>query len=308
MFKSDSFFKWLCLASAALIGILMLGFFIQLTVSSSEIWQTYGLGFLASRDWDPVNDHYGALPSIVGTLVTTTISLIIALPLAFSAALYLVDARPLIGEVLGHAIDLLAAIPSIIYGMWGLFVLAPLMQDYVEPFLVETLKLSSLPVVGKYIGSDYNGFGLLTAGIILSIMILPYICAILRDVFLMTPPMLRESAYGIGCTKWETAKDIVLRYGIRGILGAIFIGLGRALGETMAVLFVIGNIMDMPENLLSGATTIASTLANNFPEADGLQRSALFALGLVLLTMSFGIQILAQYYLHATSAKRGEER
>ncbi|HOG50389.1 MAG TPA: phosphate ABC transporter permease subunit PstC, partial [Lentisphaeria bacterium] len=304
MFKSDSFFKWFCLASAALIGILMLGFFIQLTVSSSEIWRTYGFGFLISRDWDPVNDHYGALPSIVGTLVTTTIALIIALPLAFSAALYLVDARPLIGEVLGHAIDLLAAIPSIIYGMWGLFVLAPLMQDYVEPFLVETLKLNSLPFIGKFIGSDYNGFGLLTAGIILSIMILPYICAILRDVFLMTPPMLRESAYGIGCTKWETAKDITLRYGIRGILGAIFIGLGRALGETMAVLFVIGNIMDMPENLLSGATTIASTLANNFPEADGLQRSALFALGLVLLTMSFGIQILAQYYLHATSAKR----
>ncbi len=308
MFKSDSLFKWLCLVSASIIGILMLGFFIQLTVSSSEIWQTYGLGFLASRDWDPVNDHYGALPSIVGTLVTTAISLIIALPLAFSAALYLVDARPLVGEILGHAIDLLAAIPSIIYGMWGLFVLAPLMQDYVEPFLVETLKLNTLPVVGKYVGSDYNGFGLLTAGIILSIMILPYICAILRDVFLMTPPMLRESAYGIGCTKWETAKDIILRYGIRGILGAVFIGLGRALGETMAVLFVIGNIMDMPENLLSGATTIASTLANNFPEADGLQRSALFALGLVLLVMSFSIQILAQYYLHATSAKRGEER
>jgi phosphate transport system permease protein len=308
MFKSDSLFKWLCLVSASIIGILMLGFFIQLTVSSSEIWQTYGLGFLVSRDWDPVNDHYGALPSIVGTLVTTAISLIIALPLAFSAALYLVDARPLVGEILGHAIDLLAAIPSIIYGMWGLFVLAPLMQDYVEPFLVETLKLNTLPVVGKYVGSDYNGFGLLTAGIILSIMILPYICAILRDVFLMTPPMLRESAYGIGCTKWETAKDIILRYGIRGILGAVFIGLGRALGETMAVLFVIGNIMDMPENLLSGATTIASTLANNFPEADGLQRSALFALGLVLLVMSFSIQILAQYYLHATSAKRGEER
>lgn len=308
MFKSDSLFKWLCLVSASIIGILMLGFFIQLTVSSSEIWQTYGLGFLVSRDWDPVNDHYGALPSIVGTLVTTAISLLIALPLAFSAALYLVDARPLVGEILGHAIDLLAAIPSIIYGMWGLFVLAPLMQDYVEPFLVETLKLNTLPVVGKYVGSDYNGFGLLTAGIILSIMILPYICAILRDVFLMTPPMLRESAYGIGCTKWETAKDIILRYGIRGILGAVFIGLGRALGETMAVLFVIGNIMDMPENLLSGATTIASTLANNFPEADGLQRSALFALGLVLLVMSFSIQILAQYYLHATSAKRGEER
>ena len=308
MLTSDTFFKWLCLACAALIGILMMGFFVQLTVSSSEVWRTSGLGFLTARTWDPVNDDYGALPSIVGTLVTTVIALVIALPLAFSAALYLVDARPLIGEILGHAIDLLAAIPSVIYGMWGLFVLAPLMQDHVQPFLVDTLKLDRLPFLGKYIGSDYNGFGLLTAGIILGIMILPYICAILRDVFQMTPPMLRESAYGIGCTKWETAKDIVLRYGLRGILGAIFIGLGRALGETMAVLFVIGNMMDMPDSLLAGATTIASTLANNFPEADGLQRSTLFALGLILLVMSFGIQILAQYYLHATSARRGEER
>lgn len=304
MFRYDTAFKWVCLVCAGVVGVLMLGFFIQLFVSSFSAWREFGFSFLWSQDWNPVEQKFGALPSIVGTLSTTVIALVIALPLAFSAALYLVDARPLIGEVLSHAIDLLAAIPSVIYGMWGLFVLAPLMQKYVQPFLTDTLGLGRLP----FIGTEFNGFGILTAGLILSIMILPYICAIMRDVFRMTPPMLRESAYGIGCTKWETAKDIVLRYGIRGILGGIFIGLGRALGETMAVLFVIGNIMEMPTSIFSGSSTIASTLANHFAEADGLQRSALFALGLVLLVMSFGIQVLAQYYLHATGAKRGETR
>ncbi|OQA82126.1 MAG: Phosphate transport system permease protein PstC [Lentisphaerae bacterium ADurb.Bin242] len=304
MFRYDTAFKWVCLVCAGIVGVLMLGFFIQLFISSFSAWREFGFSFLWSQDWNPVEQKFGALPSIVGTLSTTVIALVIALPLAFSAALYLVDARPLIGEVLSHAIDLLAAIPSVIYGMWGLFVLAPLMQKYVQPFLADTLGLGRLP----FIGTEFNGFGILTAGLILSIMVLPYICAIMRDVFRMTPPMLRESAYGIGCTKWETARDIVLRYGIRGILGGIFIGLGRALGETMAVLFVIGNIMEMPASIFSGSATIASTLANHFAEADGLQRSALFALGLVLLVMSFGIQVLAQYYLHATGAKRGETR
>ncbi len=210
-------------------------------------------------------------------------------------------------EMLSHAIDLLAAIPSVIYGMWGLFVLAPIMQDYVQPFLVDTLKMDKIKIGDVSLFSDmYNGFGLFTAGIILGIMVLPYVCAVMRDVFKMTPPVLRESAFGVGCTKWETAKDIVLRYGIRGVLGGVFIGLGRALGETMAVLFVIGNFMEMPTSLFDSSTTISATLANNFAEADGLQRSALFALGLVLLSMSFGIQIISQYYLHATSAKRGE--
>lgn len=301
--KLDNIFKWLCLSCAALIGILMIGFFIQLLVSSSEAWREFGLGFLVSTTWDPVRDQYGALPSIVGTLLTTAISLLLALPLAFAAAFYLADAHPAIGDPLGHAIDLLAAIPSVIYGMWGLFVLAPLMQDYVQPFMVDALKLHRLP----FIKDEFNGFGILTAGLILAIMILPYICAIMRDVFQMTPPMLRESAYGVGCTKWETAKDIVLKYGIRGILGGAFIGLGRALGETMAVLFVIGNIVAMPDSIFAGATTISATLANNFAEADGMQRSALFALGLTLLAMSFAIQVLAQHYLHATSAKRGEK-
>ena len=301
MRKIDTIFKWVCLGCAAAAGILLFSFFLQLILASSGAWQTFGINFLFSTEWNPATDQYGALPSIAGTLITTGIALVIALVLAFAAALYLLDARPVIAGTLSHAIDLLAAIPSIIYGMWGLFVLVPLMQNYVQPFLVETLHLDVLP----FFSASFNGFGLLTAGLILSIMILPYICAIMRDVFQMTPAVLREAAYGIGCTKYEVAKDIVLRYGSSGIMGGVFIGLGRALGETMAVLFVIGNLMEMPTNIFSSATTISATLANNFAEAGGLQQSALFALGLVLLAMSFGIQLLAQYYLHVTRAKRG---
>ncbi len=307
---TDSFFKTFCLACACIIGALMLGFFVQLFVNSSDAWCRFGLGFLWSSEWDPVAEEFGALPSIAGTLLTTFIALAVALPLAFVSALYLTDAPPAVGRVLSQAIDLLAAIPSVIYGMWGLFVLAPLMQEYVQPFLAETLHLADVPVLGALLVSDsgFNGFGFFTAGLILALMILPYICAIMRDVFKMTPAVLRESAYGIGCTKWECAKDIVMKFGIRGLLGGVFIGLGRALGETMAVLFVIGNLTDVPAALFDSGTTIAATLANNFAEADGLQRSALFALGLVLLSMSFGIQVFAQYYLHLTSARRGESR
>ncbi len=302
--RIDTIFKWTCLGCACVIGVLMLGFFIQLFAGSYDTWSHFGLKFLISSQWNPGENQYGALPSIAGTLITTVIALVIALPLAFAAALYLVDAHPAVGGILSHATDLLAAIPSVIYGMWGLFILVPLMQNYVQPFLADTLKLSKVP----FIGEDYNGFGLLTAGLILALMVLPYICAIMRDTFRMTPPMLRESAFGLGCTSWETAWDIVMRYGIRGILGGVFIGLGRALGETMAVLFVIGNLMEVPGSIFAGATTISSTLANNFAEADGLQKSSLFALGLILLVISFGIQVFAQYYLHATTVKRGEKR
>lgn len=308
MLNTDSIFKTVCVACAGVAGVLMLGFFVQLTVSSADAWKEFGPGFLVSTEWDPAQNRFGALPSIAGTLITTTIALVIALPLSFAAALFLTETRPLIGETIGHAIDLLAAIPSVIYGMWGLFVLAPLMQEHIQPFLVDRLRLGKIPLLGRLLGEEFNGFGMLTAGLILALMVLPYICAIMRDVFKMVPPMLRESAYGVGCTRWEAASDIIMRYGIRGLLGGAFIGLGRALGETMAVLFVIGNMMELPKNLFAGGSTIAATLANNFAEADGLQRSALFALGLVLLAMSFGIQILAQYYLRATCGKRGEER
>lgn len=301
--KSDSVFKTACLCCGAVMLLLMAGFFIQLLWASSEAWSRFGLEFLVSSSWDPAAEKFGALPSIVGTLVTTIIALLIALPLAFAAALFIVDAPKRIGTILGYAVDLLTAIPSVIYGMWGLFVLAPLMQKYVQPFMVDTLHLNKLP----FVNDNFNGFGLFTAGVILSVMILPYICAVLRDVLQMTPAVLKEAAYGIGCTKLEASKDIILRYGIRGVLGGIFIGLGRALGETMAVLFVIGNMMTMPKGIFDSATTISATLANNFAEADGTQRSVLFALGVVLLLMCLAIQIASQWFLHATKAKRGEK-
>ncbi len=288
---SDPVFRWLCMTCAALCGLLMVAFFVQLALASSDAWSTFGPGFFVSTEWDPVKNVYGALPSIAGTIATTVIALVIALPLAFVAALFIVDAPPWLSRVLGQAVDLLAAIPSIIYGMWGLFVLCPIMDN-----------------LWKSLGfANATGIGLLTASLILALMILPYICAVMRDVLRMTPSMLRESAFGVGCTRWETARDILMRYGIRGLLGGVFIGLGRALGETMAVLFVAGNVMQVPTNLLSGCTTIAATLANNFAEADGIQRSVLFALGLILLVMAFAIQVLAQYYLRMTSAKRGEK-
>lgn len=308
MFKTDNLFKTGSLLCAGIIGVLMLAFFVQLFASSLDTWREFGIGFLWSSEWDPTQDRYGALPSLAGTLITTAIALTIALPLAFVSALYLTEAPPAIGKILSQAIDLLAAIPSIIYGMWGFFVLVPLMQDYVKPFFAETLGVAELPFVGRFLGSDSSGYGFLTAGIILALMILPYICAVMRDIFKMTPPMLRESAFGIGCTRWETAKDIVVKYGIRGLLGGVFIGLGRALGETMAVLFVIGNLTEIPGGIFDAGTTIAATLANNFTEAQGLQQSVLFALGLILLSLSFAIQIFAQSYLAKTSAKRGEER
>lgn len=301
--KTDSAFKAICYCCGLLALLIMVGFFVQLLWSSSEAWGHFGFAFLTSSEWNPVTEEFGAWPSLIGTLITTGIALLFALPLAFAAALFIVDAPPKVGTLLGYAVDLLAAIPSVIYGMWGLFVLAPLMQKYVQPFMVEHLHLNALP----FVSDSFNGFGLFTAGVILAVMILPYICAVLRDVLQMTPAVLKEAAYGIGCTKLEASKDILLRYGIRGVLGGIFIGLGRALGETMAVLFVIGNCMDLPSGIFDSATTISATLANNFAEADGLQRSVLFALGSILFGMCLSIQIFSQWFLHITKAKRGEK-
>ena len=287
---------WIPLAAAV-------GFLILLGGNSIEAFRTFGLRFIFSSQWDPVQQLYGALPAISGTLVTTVIAIGIAAPLGFITALFLTNAPPWLGQPLSQALDLLAAIPSIIYGMWGLFVLVPVMQDYVQPFLADTLHLKSVPLFGN----DYNGFGFLTAGLILALMVLPYICAVMRDVFRMTPAPLKEAAYGIGCTSWEVASSIVLRYGIRGIFGAVFIGLGRALGETMAVLFVIGGTAGLPSSLFGSGTTIAATLANNFNEADGLLRSVLFALGLILMLLSLSVQAAAQLYLKNMDKKRGEK-
>lgn len=300
MLHTDPIFRRLCQSCASLIGILMLGVFIQLTLHSAEAWQRFGPGFLWSCEWDPARQIFGAWPHIIGTLLTTAVALCPAIPLSFVAALFVTEMPDWLSRPLSQAVDLLAAIPSVIYGMWGLFVLAPFMQEYVQP------AMAALPCSAWLLGVDNNGFGFLTAGIILALMILPYMSAVMRDVLRMTPPMLREAAYGAGCTRLEATRDVVMRYGIRGILGGVFIGMGRALGETMAVLFVIGNIMEVPDGLFSGGTTIAATLANNFAESQGTEQSALFALGLILLLMSFGIQVVSQYYLHLTGARRGE--
>lgn len=297
---TDSCFTHFCRCCALLVGVLLLAVFLQLGWHAAPVWAHFGPRFLWSCDWDPSQELYGAWPHVAGTLLTTVLALLLAVPTAFVSALFLTEVHPKVARPLSYGVDLLAAIPSVIYGMWGLFVLAPLMQEHVQPLLAE------LPGAGWIFGTDYNGFGFLTAGCILALMILPYMCAVMRDVFAMTPAMLREAAYGAGCTRWEVTRDIVFRYGIRGIMGGVFIGMGRALGETMAVLFVIGNMMEVPAGLFSGGTTIAATLANNFAEADGLQKSALFALGMLLLIMSFGIQVTAQYYLRKTSAARGE--
>ena len=308
MHRRDTIFRTICQAGAFTALLLTIGIFAQLTIHSADAWRHFGFSFLWKPDWDPALDVYGALPHILGTLLTTGLSLLLAIPLAFAVALLITEAPDWLNRPLSQCVDLLAAIPSVIYGMWGLFVLVPLMQDHVQPFLAEGLGLIHLPGGTWLLGEDGggSGFGFLTAGVILALMILPYMSAVMRDVFRMTPPMLRESAYGLGCTRLEVTRDVVARYGIRGIIGGIFIGMGRALGETMAVLFVIGNLMESPAGLFSCGTTIAATLANNFAEATGLQQSALFALGLILLLMSFGMQILTRYYLARTSARRGE--
>ncbi|MDO5112738.1 MAG: phosphate ABC transporter permease subunit PstC [Planctomycetia bacterium] len=299
---SDKLFQTFCWLCALWIPAVLLVILFRLVGSSAEAWNTFGWRFLISCEWNPVEGKFGALPAILGTLLTTGMAIFLAVPLGFLTAFFLSDVPPWLGKPLSHALDLLAAIPSVIYGMWGLFVLAPIMQKYVQPWMLDSLGLRYLPFVGK----DGNGFGFFTAGVVLTLMILPYISAIMRDVFSMTPTLLREAAFGIGCTRWEAAWDITVRYGLRGLLGGIFIGLGRALGETMAVLFIIGNVIRVPSGIFDSGTTIAATLANHFAEADGLMRSVLFALGLILLVLAFGVQVLAWYYLQATKKQRGE--
>jgi phosphate transport system permease protein len=300
---SDRIFRWTTTFCAVLAILLIAGFVVQLFWHSIPAFKAFGLKFVFSSEWDPVRGIYGALPAIAGTLLTTLIAIFIAVPLSFIVAMFLVEtAPPSISQPIGHAIDLLAAIPSIIYGLWGLFIFVPFMQEYIQPFLMDTLRLRAVP----FFGGEYNGFGFLTAGIILALMIFPFICAIMRDVFRMTPAVLKEAAFGAGATRWEVTLDITMRYGAQGMFGAIFLGLGRAVGETMAVLFVIGNVPKLPSSLSQAGTTIAATLANNFAEADGILKSALFELGLILLLMALAVQIISQYWLSRIRRQMGD--
>ncbi|MDO5692093.1 MAG: phosphate ABC transporter permease subunit PstC [Pseudomonadota bacterium] len=287
------------LVLAALIGIM-----VSLFLSAWPTFKTFGLKFLWTVEWDVVNEQFGAAISIVGTLLSAGIALLIAVPLAFGIALFLTENCPTwLRRPLGTAIELLAAVPSIIYGMFGLFVFAPIFADYLQTPLQNVL--GGMPLVGWMFGGAINGMGILAAGIVLAFMILPYIAAVMRDVFEIVPPILRESAYGLGCTTWEVVRKVVLPYTQKGVIGGVMLGLGRALGETMAVTFVIGNANRMPTSLFSPGTSIASLLANEFGEAADLHLNTLFALGFLLFVITFVVLALAKIMIIRAERAKG---
>jgi phosphate transport system permease protein len=300
---ADSAFRWLTVAAAAAVLVVVAGLFVELIDSSRLSIVAFGWRFLVSDAWNPVTGNFGAASSVFGTLVSTAIAMLLAVPLSVAIALFLVElAHPLVSRVAGTAIELLAAIPSIIYGMWGLFVFAPFMADHVQPLLNGTLGF--LPL---FVGPPM-GIGMLSAGIILAFMVLPFVSAVMRDVFRMVPTVLKESAYGMGATTWEVTRKVTVRYGIRGLVGAVFLGLGRALGETMAVTFVIGNNHSISASLFAAGNSIASTLANEFAEASTpLYLSALVELGLILFVITFLIQVVAQLWLARLKRQAGAQ-
>ena len=284
---------------------LLLAIIVSLIIGSLPAIHAFGFGFLSSAEWNPVTDQFGALVPIVGTLATATIALLIAIPVSFGIAIFLTELSPQwLRRPLGIAIELLAGIPSIIYGMWGLFVFAPLFGDYVEPWLND--HLGKMELIGPFFSGPPMGIGVLTAGIILSIMVIPFIAAVMRDVFDVVPSLLKESAYGLGATTWEVMWDVVLPYTKIGVVGGIMLGLGRALGETMAVTFVIGNAHELSQSLLVPGNSIASALANEFTEAVGeLYTSSLIELGLILFFITFVVLSLARFLLYKLSQREG---
>jgi phosphate transport system permease protein len=303
--KIDWAFRGLTALCALVVLLLMGGIFVELARHSRLAVREFGLQFLVRDEWNPVIGDFGALSSVVGTLVSTALALLIAAPLSLVIALFLVEmAPPMVGRVVGGGIELLAAIPSIIYGMWGLFVFAPFMADYVQPFLADTL--GRVPLVQTLFSGPPMGIGMLTAGIVLALMILPFISAVMRDVLHMVPAVTKEAAYGVGATTWEVTRRVSLRYGLRGMVGAVFLGAGRALGETMAVTFVIGNDHGLSASLFGTGNTIASTLACEFNEAsDLLHASALVTLGLILFLVTVLFQVAAQVWLSRLHRKIG---
>ncbi len=290
----------------ALIALAMLaGIIVSLVYAAWPSIQKYGIPFLWTSDWNPPAEKFGALIPIYGTIVTSLIALVIAVPVSFGIALFLTELSPAwLRRPLGTAIELLAGIPSIVYGMWGLLVFAPIFSSHVQPFLAATL--GNVPLAGRLFAGPPIGIGLLCAGIILAIMIIPFIAAVMRDVFEVTPPLLKESAYGLGATTWEVVSTIVLPYTKAGVIGGIMLGLGRALGETMAVTFVIGNMNQLDSlSLFQAANSITSALANEFAEAgEGLHQASLIYLGLVLFFITFVVLSLSKVLL--AQLRKGE--
>lgn len=300
----DFLFHKVTMLFAILVLVAMAAILVSLMISAWPAFNKFGIDFIWTVEWDIINEDFGAAIAIYGTLISSVIALLIAVPLAFGIALFLTEMCPLwLRRPLGTAIELLAAVPSIIYGMFGLFIFAPLFADYGQPALQSTL--GQMPLIGPLFGGAMNGIGLLAAGIILAFMVLPFIAAVMRDVFEIVPPILRESAYGLGCTTWEVVRYIVLPYTQKGVIGGIMLGLGRALGETMAVTFVIGNSQRISESLFAPGTSIASTLANEFGEADDFHLSTLFALGFLLFVITFVVLAIAKILVMRTERAQG---
>ena len=305
---ADKLFGFLAKSAAILTLGLLFGILASLVVGAWPAIAEYGLGFLTSTTWDPVKNEYGGLVMIYGTLATSIIALLIAVPVSFGIALFLTELSPAwLKRPLGTAIELLAAVPSIVYGMWGLMVFSPILATYVQQPLQSLFK--GVPLLGALVSGPPVGIGILSAGIILAIMIIPFIASVMRDVFDVTPPLLKESAYGLGATTWEVISKVVLPYTKTGVIGGIMLGLGRALGETMAVTFVIGNMNQLNSlSLFEAANSITSALANEFAEAgEGLHQASLIYLGLVLFFITFVVLSMSKLLLSRLKKSEGKK-
>jgi phosphate transport system permease protein len=294
----DAIFALLARFAGAFVLILLGSLILSLLIGGLPAFRQFGFGFIASTDWDPVQQVFGAAVSIYGTLVTSVVALVVAVPLAFGIAFYLTELAPVwLRRPVGTAVELLAAVPSIIYGMWGFFVIVPLMSDYVQPFVIDSL--DGVPLLEDLFAGPPFGTGIFTAALILAVMVIPFIAATMRDVFETVPAVYKESAYGVGCTTWEVMRSIVLPYTRVSVVGGIMLGLGRALGETMAVTFVIGNTDRIATSLFGPGNTIASIVALEFPEspAGSLKLSALLALGFILFVISFIVLAISRLLL-----------
>jgi phosphate transport system permease protein len=304
-FLYEKIFRATTLSAALLVLLILGGVAISLLRGAWPAVSHFRFAFITREIWNPVSDEYGALAPIYGTVMTSVIAMLLAVPAAFGIALFLTElCPPLLKRPIGVAVELLAAVPSIIFGIWGLFVLAPLLQRHVQPWLIS--HLGSIPLAGALFKGPPFGIGMLTAGLVLAIMVLPFIAATMRDVFDTVPAMLKESGYGLGATTWEVMWNVVVPHSRVGIVGGIMLGLGRALGETMAVTFVIGNAHRISPSLLAPGTTISSTIANEFTEAVGdLYTSSLIALGLLLFLITFAVIAAAQAMLRRLERQAG---
>jgi phosphate transport system permease protein len=302
---SDMLFRGVTRLAAYMVLALVLAILVVLVYEAWPALHRFGWQFFEGTDWDPVTDKFSGLSSIYGTVMTSLIAMIIAMPVSFGIALFITELAPAwLRRPVGTAVELLAAVPSIIYGMWGLFVFAPLFAEYVQPWMID--HLGSWPWIGALFSGPPMGIGMFTAGLILAIMVIPFITSVMRDVFELVPPLLKESAYGVGCTTWEVVWNVVLPYTRVGVVGGIMLGLGRALGETMAVTFVIGNTHDISASLFLPGNTISSTLANEFAEATTpTYTSSLIALGLILFLITFIVLAVAKLLLMRLSSQEG---